>query len=472
MNVITRFPPSPTGYLHVGGARTALFNWLFARKHNGEFILRIEDTDLERSTKEAEQAIFDGLEWLGLDWDQGPFYQSKRFDRYRTFIDRLLEQGKAYYCSCDRERLERIREEQKQAGLKPRYDRCCRDLNIDPEDFPATVIRFRNPLDDVVIFADEVRGRVSVANSELDDLIIARSDGSPTYNFTVVVDDIDMRVSHVIRGDDHINNTPRQINLFKALQAPLPVFAHVPMILGPDGQKLSKRHGAVSVTEYDRIGILPEAMLNYLVRLGWSHGDREIFQLDEMIELFDIKAVNKSAASFDPNKLHWMNQTYIKQADSKYLSDQLQQRLAKAGITTDSGPALKEVAEALRERALTLEEMAERAVYFYQDFDEFDPAASKKHLRPVAAPLLKAIRSLFEQLENWQVDSIHAAIKELSVSENVNMAKIAQPLRVAISGIAATPSIDITVKLVGRERTLARIDRALEAIGRRVANAS
>ncbi len=471
MTVITRFPPSPTGYLHVGGARTALFNWLYARKNKGRMVLRIEDTDLERSTDEAVQAIFAGLEWLGINWDQGPFYQTRRFDRYAEVIDQLLQEGKAYYCTCSREKLDATRALQMEYGIKPRYDHHCRDLGLKPGKDEPAVVRFRNPLEGVVIFDDVVRGRVVVNNQELDDLIIRRTDGSPTYNFTVVIDDIDMNISHVIRGDDHTNNTPRQINLFKALDAPLPVFAHVPMILGDDGQKLSKRHGAVSVIDYDLQGILPEAMLNYLVRLGWSHGDQEIFSIEEMIDLFDINDINKSAAGFDQTKLLWINQHYIKQAENSRLSAQLEQRLSARGISTENGPAPSKVVEALRERAQTLEEMADRATYFYHDFSEFDPVAAKKHLRPVAAPLLLAVKNAFESLQDWTAEAIHAVIEQVAEREDSKMAKIAQPLRVAVSGVSATPSIDITVELVGKERTLSRIELALTAIQERVNNA-
>ena len=433
-------------------------------------VLRIEDTDLQRSTQEAIDVILEAMKWLGLTWNQGPFYQTKRFDRYGEVIDKFLEDGDAYYCRCSKERLESLRESQRAAGEKPRYDHHCRDkgYGLDPN-HPA-VVRFKNPLTGSVVFEDVVRGRVEVDNKEMDDLIIARTDGSPTYNLTVVVDDVDMGITHVIRGDDHTNNTPRQINIFHALNASLPIFAHVPLILGPDGQRLSKRHGAVSVLEYRDLGILPEALLNYLVRLGWSHGDQEVFDIDDMIDLFDINDINKSAASFDMEKLLWLNQHYIKQADSQRLEKELAKRLNGRGIGLCGGPDAKDVIEVMRERARTLEEMVDGSMYFYQDIKNYDEKAVKKHLRPAAAELLEDLRARLAQIDSWGVESINDAIEALMSEKDVKLGKIAQPLRVAISGSSATPGIDITVKLVGQERTLERIDAALEIIAKRAQN--
>ena len=464
MPTVTRFPPSPTGYLHVGGARTALFNWLHAKTSGGELVLRIEDTDRQRSTEEAVEVIFEGLKWLGLDWDRGPFYQSKRMQRYDAAVRQLLDQDQAYYCFCSKEELDATREAQRAAGNKPRYDRRCRDLARRPADGEAAVVRFKNPLQGVVVFDDVVRGKVAIDNQELDDLIIARSDGVPTYNLTVVVDDIDMGITHVIRGDDHTNNTPRQINIFRALDAPLPVFAHVPLISGPDGRRLSKRHGAVSVLEYRDLGILPEALLNYLIRLGWSHGDREIFSISEMIELFDIKDINQSAASFDLAKLLWTNQHYMREASSQRLAKELGERLERRGIQTDNGPPLAEVAEVMRERARTLEEMADKVIYLYADFDQYESAAAKKHLGAEALPLLGALHDEFETVQQWREPDIHHAMARVLETQSVKLGRIAQPLRVAVSGTAATPSIDTTLQLVGKQRTLQRIQKALRWI--------
>ena len=466
MSVRTRFAPSPTGYLHIGGVRTALFCWLYARRHGGTFVLRIEDTDRERSTPESIQAILDGMAWMELDADEGPFFQTERMGRYREVIDAMLADGRAYRCYCSREELEAERERQRARGEKPRYNRRCRN-HAEPRPGVDPVIRFRNPLDGVVSWDDAVKGRITISNDELDDLVIARADGSPTYNFCVVVDDLDMRITHVIRGDDHVNNTPRQINILEALGGEPPVYAHVPMILGPDGQRLSKRHGAVSVLEYRDMGILPEAMRNYLVRLGWSHGDQEIFSDEEMVALFDIDEVNRAASSFDPEKLLWLNQHYIKACDGGRLVHMLGARLETMGVDTDGGPPLADVVEALRERARTIVEMAEKSLYFYQNFDEYDENAAKKHLRPAAAAMLADVRERLAALEPWQGEAIHAAIVATAEDHGEKLGKLAQPIRVAVSGTAATPSIDVTVALVGRERTVQRLDRALDYISRR-----
>jgi glutamyl-tRNA synthetase len=463
----TRFAPSPTGFLHVGGARTALFCYLQARANDGTFILRIEDTDLERSTPESVQAILDGMQWLGLDYDEGPYYQTQRFERYAEVTQQLLEQGKAYHCYCSKERSDRIREEQMQAGLKPRYDGHCRDLDAPPqgpEFMRKPVVRFRNPLEGDVVFDDLVRGPISISNGELDDLVIARPDGSPTYNFTVVVDDMDMNITQVIRGDDHINNTPRQINIYRALGAEPPHFAHVPMILGDDGARLSKRHGAVGVLQYRDDGYLPQALLNYLVRLGWSHGDQETFSLAEMIELFDIADVNRKASAFNTEKLDWMNQQYMRDLPSEEVASHLRWYFDKAGLNPDNGPPLADLVSVQADRVKTLREMTDASRMYYEDFDEFDTGAAKKHLRPVAEQPLRAIGNSLADLAVWEPERLDAAVRLAAEELEVGMGKIAQPLRVALTGTAVSPGIDKTLWLTGRERTLTRIRRALEYV--------
>ncbi|WJW76628.1 glutamate--tRNA ligase [Thiohalobacter sp. IOR34] len=467
MTVRTRFAPSPTGYLHIGGARTALFSWLYARKHGGSFILRIEDTDLERSTAESVNAILEGMTWLGLEYDEGPFYQTHRFDRYKVIIDQLLETGHAYKCYCSKERIEALREEQMARKEKPRYDGHCRAGVEPPSPDAPYVIRFRNPTEGEVVVDDLIRGRVVFQNSELDDLIIQRSDGSPTYNLTVVVDDSDMDITHVIRGDDHLNNTPRQINILRALGAEPPVYAHVPMILGPDGKRLSKRHGAVSVMQYREEGYLPEALLNYLVRLGWSHGDQEIFSIDEMVELFDLPDVNKAASTFNPDKLVWLNQQYIKNSPPEHVARHLSHHLGRLNIDPAPEPDLVEVVKAQQERARTLVEMAENSVFFYRDIEEFDEKAAKKNLKPATREPLALLRERLAALEEWAPGPIHQAVQETAEALDLKLGKVAQPLRVAVSGGPVSPPIDVTVWLVGRERTLARIDRALAWIDAR-----
>ena len=465
----TRFAPSPTGYLHVGGARTALFSWLYARRHGGQFVLRIEDTDLERSSVESVNAILEGMTWLGLEYDQGPFYQTERFDRYHEIIRQLMERGLAYRCNCSRERLDVMRDEAMKMKAKPRYDGHCRNREIDPSE--PHVIRFRNPEDGVVVVDDLVRGRVAFNNAELDDLIIRRTDGSPTYNLTVVVDDMDMDIDVVIRGDDHLNNTPRQINILRALGQEPPAYAHVPMILGDDGARLSKRHGAVSVMQYREEGFLPEALLNYLVRLGWSHGDREIFSLDEMIELFDIDAVNRAASTFNHEKLLWLNQHYIKSSDPARIAHLLSPHMGSLGIDPSQGADLVEVVKAQQERAKTLVEMAEISAFVYRDFHEYDGKAAKKNLRPVARePLEKALQAL-KELQEWTPERLHRLVEEVAEGLELKMGKVAQPLRVAVVGRAASPGIDDTLYLVGREACLRRIERALEYIALREASA-
>lgn len=469
MTIRTRFAPSPTGYLHVGGARTALFSWLYARKHGGSFVLRVEDTDLERSTAESVNAILEGMTWLGLEYDEGPFFQTKRFNRYNEVIDELLENDLAYRCNCSRERLDNLRDEAMKNKEKPRYDGHCRHSDVDPEE--PHVIRFRNPMDGVVIVDDMVRGKVAFNNEELDDLIIRRTDGSPTYNLTVVVDDSDMEITHVIRGDDHLNNTPRQINILRAMGKEPPKYAHLPMILGDDGARLSKRHGAVSVMQYMEDGFLPEALLNYLVRLGWSHGDQEVFPVDEMIQLFEVEDVNKAASAFNTEKLLWLNQHYIKESDPLHIAHLLSPHMGRLGIDPAEGPELVEVVKAQQERAKTLVEMAEISAFFYKDFDQFDETAAKKNLRPVARVPLEKMREALEAQVEWTAESLHDLVHKVSEALELKMGKVAQPLRVAVVGRAASPGIDVTLHLVGKEACLRRIDMALEFIRKREENA-
>ncbi|MDG2075398.1 MAG: glutamate--tRNA ligase [Arenicellales bacterium] len=468
MSIRTRFAPSPTGYLHIGGVRTALFCWLYAKAKGGEFILRVEDTDQARSTQQSVDAIIEGMRWMALDYDEGPVFQSDRFGRYRAIANQLLDENNAYRCYCSKEELDEVRDSQRQRGLKPRYDRRCRDRVDVPGGQVESVIRFRTPLEGTVSFNDAVRGPISIQNEELDDPVIVRTDGTPTYNFTVVVDDIDMGISHVIRGDDHINNTPRQINIFRALDAPIPIFAHVPMIVGGDGQRLSKRHGAVSVLQYRDDGYLPEALRNYLVRLGWSSGDQEIFSLEDMIEKFDIAGVGRAASTFDIQKLRWLNQHYIKESDTERLASLLGECLEERGLKLAEGPPVGAVAEALRERAETIQEMACKSEYFYREFENFEESAAKKHLRPIAAPLLEAVRAELTKVTDWSTETIHEIVANTAVFHDVKMGKVAQPLRVAVSGSGASPSIEVTLQLVGKWRTLTRIDRALAYINERV----
>ncbi|MDP3562554.1 MAG: glutamate--tRNA ligase [Legionellaceae bacterium] len=462
MQVRTRFAPSPTGFLHVGGVRTALFSWLYAKHHQGQFILRIEDTDRERSTTESVQAILDGMHWLGLDYDEGPFYQTQRYPRYMQVVEQLLDEGKAYRCYCSKERLEQLRAQQLEAKEKPRYDGCCRDKVDSPSDNSSYVVRFKNPATGIVSFVDEVYGDIHVDNRELDDLIILRSDGNPTYNFAVVVDDWDMQITHVIRGDDHINNTPRQINLFQALNAPVPVFAHLPMILGDDGKRLSKRHGAVSVLQFKEAGFLPHALLNYLVRLGWSHGDQEIFSLDEMIASFDLRNVSRGVSSFNYDKLHWLNQHYQKSDSPASVAQALAWQFTQRGIDIKRGPALEDLISVQAERCKTLAELCEKSLYFYTETIKYDEEAIKKHLQPEALTLLTALHNQLATLDNWQRDDLQTCINDLAMAQNVGLGKIAQPLRVAITGNTTSPSIDATLALMGKDKVLQRLQFVLK----------
>jgi len=460
MTVRTRFAPSPTGMLHIGGVRTALFCWLYARRHGGTFILRIEDTDRERSTPEALTAILDGMAWLGLDHDEGPFYQTQRMDRYKEVIDQFVREGKAYHCYCSKEALDEMRAAQTARKEKPRYDGRCRHRTA-PEPGVSPVVRFRNPDEGQVVVNDVVHGPITFDSGELDDLIIARSDGTPTYNFCVVVDDYDMRVTHVIRGDDHINNTPRQINMLKALGVEPPLYAHVPMILGPDGAKLSKRHGAVSVLQYRDDGFLPEALLNYLGRLGWSHGDQEIFTLDEMTRLFDIHDVNKSASALNVDKMLWTNQQHMLRSTPEHLARYLAPQLEALGLPVDDMAKVAAVAKAQQERAKTLKEMAANSVFFFRDVPEYEPKAAAKNLTPETAPTLQAARDKLAGLAEWQAPAIHTAIMAVAAEQGVGLGKVAQPIRVAVAGGTVSPPIDVTLEILGSQATIERLDRAI-----------
>ena len=468
MSLVTRFAPSPTGYLHVGGARTALFSWLYAKKNGGKFILRIEDTDLERSTQESVDAILEGMNWLGLDYDEGPYYQTKRFDLYKEVVAQLLAEGKAYKCFCTVEEVDAMREAQMAAGEKPRYNGMWRDRTDHPTDKPF-VIRFKNPQTGTVVIDDLIKGKIEIANSELDDLIIARSDGTPTYNLTVVVDDWKMGITHVIRGDDHVNNTPRQMNILAALGADIPKYAHVPMILGDDGKRLSKRHGAVGVMQYRDNGFLPEALLNYLVRLGWSHGDQEIFSKDELVQLFDLSACNRAPSAFNTDKLIWLNQHYMKTLPAEQVAAQLAWHLTDQQLDTSNGPALTELVKAQAERVKTLKEMVAVSRYFYEDFAEFDADAAKKHLRPVALEPLQAVSAKLAELNDWTQESIHQVINATAEALGVGMGKIGMPLRVAVTGGGNSPALDITLALVGKSRSLERLAAAISFVQQRSA---
>ncbi|MCP4491362.1 MAG: glutamate--tRNA ligase [Gammaproteobacteria bacterium] len=460
----TRFAPSPTGVLHVGGARTALFCWLFSKKMGGKFVLRIEDTDLERSTEASVQAILDGMAWLGLDHDEGPYFQTQRFDRYATAIQQLVEQGDAYYCACSKQRLETLRETQMANKEKPRYDGCCRDLDLNPDDKQELVIRFKNPQHGEVSFVDHVKGEISFNNHELDDLIIARSDGSPTYNLSVVVDDMDMEITHVVRGDDHVNNTPRQINILKALGANCPEYAHVPMILGDDGKRLSKRHGAVGVMQYLEDGYLPEAMLNYLVRLGWSHGDQEIFHIEELIRYFSLDNINRSASTFNTDKLKWINQQYLMAQPLDEIVTLVENRLHGLQVTYQSGSEFNNLIDLYRQRVSTINDLVDSIRYCFEDFDEYDTKAAKKALRPVALEPLNMLLTQLSELDNWEKNAIHRIIGVVTEQLELNMGKVGQPLRVAVTGGSFSPPIDETVAIIGRETTLARISKAIDYI--------
>jgi glutamyl-tRNA synthetase len=460
--VVTRFAPSPTGLLHIGGVRTALFSWLYARRMKGQFILRIEDTDLERSTPEAVKVIVEGMAWLGLEHDQGPFYQTQRFDRYKEVIADMVKAGTAYHCYCSKDELDAMRSAQQLAKEKPRYDgRCRHGKGPGVASGRQPVVRFANPEEGATVVEDVVHGQVTFQNKELDDLIIARSDGTPTYNFCVVVDDADMGVTHVIRGDDHLNNTPRQMNMLLALGKQPPVYAHVPMILGPDGAKLSKRHGAVSVLEYQDQGYLPEALLNYLVRLGWSHGDQEYFTREEMVAAFDVRDINKAASALNPEKMLWLNQQHMIKAQPKDIVPHLRWHLTRLGIYTQDDALLEGIVLSQRERAKTLKEMAENSRFFFGDEVTIDAKAAEKHLTADAKALLGELRTRFAAIGEWSAPAVHAALEALAKEKALGLGKVAQPLRVAVSGSTVSPPIDATLALLGQARTLARLDRAL-----------
>ncbi|WP_148716441.1 glutamate--tRNA ligase [Chitinolyticbacter meiyuanensis] len=458
--VRTRFAPSPTGLLHIGGVRTALFSWAHARKHGGTFVLRIEDTDLERSTPESVAAILDGMHWVGLDYDEGPFYQMQRMARYKTVIGQMLDSGHAYYCYCSREELDAMRAEAEARGEKPRYDRRWRPeegktLPAVPADVQP-VVRFRTPIDGAVTWDDAVKGRIEIGNVELDDLIIARPDGTPTYNFCVVVDDVDMQISHVIRGDDHVNNTPRQIHMYQALGAEVPVFAHLPMIHNDQGQKMSKRRDAVSVVDYDTQGYLPEALLNYLARLGWGHGDDEFFTLEQFVEWFDLKDVSPSPSRFDRDKLLWLNAQHIKAADPARLAERVAAFLADKGVATADGPQLADVCALLKDRSQTLVEMADQAEYFYRPLN---PTAEvvEKHLQPEDEERLKLFAEGAAALPQWDAATLSAFIKDFVKQQGVKMPQVGMPLRAKVCGITNTPSVDAVLALIGRDEVLRRL---------------
>ncbi|MGK0373860.1 MAG: glutamyl-tRNA synthetase [Arenicella sp.] len=458
---ITRFPPSPTGYLHIGGARTALYSWLHARQNQGKFILRIEDTDLERSTQESVQAILDGMLWLGLDYDEGPYYQTQRFDRYAEVIDGLLSEAKAYHCQCSKERLDEMRENQKANGQKPKYDGRCRELGL--ADADDTVVRFKNPLDGDVLIADLVKGNIVISNHQLDDLVLARPDGVPTYNLTVVVDDMDMGITHVIRGDDHINNTPRQINIFNALGAELPLYGHVPMILGEDGARMSKRHGAVGVMQYRDDGFLPEALLNYLVRLGWSHGDQELFSMPQLLELFKIEDVSRSPSTFNPEKLLWVNQEKIKALSPGLLLEKSAWHFANAGLEQPSGEYAESVVGLIQERCKTLIDVVDQTRFFFNQVETYDQAALKKWIKPVSPELVAALLVKLEALEQWTAEDVQASVQAVVDENQVGFAKVAQPVRIAVTGGTMSPSIDSTLELLGRDKSMQRLRAGLSA---------
>ncbi|MGB0221404.1 MAG: glutamate--tRNA ligase [Sinimarinibacterium flocculans] len=465
MTVVTRFAPSPTGFLHIGGARTALFSYLYAKRFGGKFLLRIEDTDRERSTQEAVDAIFEGMAWLGLKSDFDEIYQTRRFDRYKEVVQQMLAAGTAYHCYASKEELEQLRAEQMARKEKPRYDGRWRPepgkILPTPPAGVQPVVRFRNPVEGQVVVRDLVKGEIVFDNRELDDLIIARADGTPTYNFCVVVDDWDMGITHVIRGDDHVNNTPRQINILQALGATPPAYAHVSMILGSDGAKLSKRHGALGVMEYRAMGFMPEAMLNYLVRLGWSHGDQELFTREEMIAKFDFDHVSASPSRFDMEKAYWVNHQYLKTADLALIAGEFDWHLRRLNLDPANGPDLKAVIEQQRERCRTLLEMAEKSKFFFADLDGYNEKDAAKHLTAESATLLEALDHALAALPDWDAPALHAAVNGFAEARGLGLGKVAQPIRVACCGMAVSPPIDKTLFLLGRERTLARLKAAV-----------
>jgi glutamyl-tRNA synthetase len=460
--VVTRFPPSPTGYLHIGGARTALFNWLFARQNKGKFVLRIEDTDQVRSTREATDAILESLEWLGLSWDEGPFFQSERFDLYNQLIDRLLTSGRAYHCHCPPDLLEEKRKKAMTLGLKPKYDGTCRDLGLGPG--PGSVVRLRSPQSGATLFEDQVKGTIRFSNEELDDLVLRRSDGSPTYHMAVVADDITLGITHVIRGDDHVNNTPRQVLIYEALGEPLPIYAHVPMILGPDKTRLSKRHGAMSVLAYREMGYLPDALLNGLARLGWSHGDQERFTKQELIEKFSLQNVGRSAGVFNAEKLLDTNAWFIRETTTASLASSLLPFLGRLGIRDPDTEAVAMAVETLKKRSKTLVDMAEAARFYFEDPVTYDEKAAPKFLTTETLPQLEAMRGVLEKVEGFSQPALEKVFSSFLETTGLKLKTIAQPLRVALTGRTASPGLFEVMEVLGRQRVLRRLDQAISFI--------
>ena len=472
-SIVTRFPPSPTGYLHVGGARTALFNWLYARHTGGRFVLRIEDTDTKRSTQASVDAIFEALEWLGIDWDDGPHFQSRRFDLYAEYIEKLLQSGHAYYCDCPPERVEAVRQAAMASGGKPKYDGACRNRGLGRG--PDTVVRFKAPEDGTTVIEDVIKGDIVFQNSELDDFVVARSDGTPTYNFVVVVDDITMGINTVIRGDDHVMNTPKQILLYRALESPLPVYGHVPMVLGPDRTRLSKRHGAMSVTAYRDMGYLPEAFINYLARLGWSHGDQEFFTRDELIEKFSLEHIGKSAGVFDLDKLQSLNADHIQAKGSGELRAPLRPFLEKQVKTLgeafaeemENGEWMENVIETLQPRSKTLDDMAAQALFYFGDTVAYEEKAARKVLKPAAAEPIRCLMAELERLDRFEEKDLEEAFRNVMEQTGLKLGKIAQPVRVALTGRTASPGIFEIVALIGKQRVIKRLEKALDYIAAR-----
>ena len=460
--IVTRFPPSPTGYLHVGNARTAIFNWLYARRMKGKFILRIEDTDTERSTQEAIDAIFEALEWLGIDWDEGPYYQTKRLDIYSSYIERLIDSGQAYYCTCSPEEIEAMRQKAMATGGKPKYDGTCRNKELSDTD--GAVVRLKAPLSGTTVVEDVVKGNIVFQNEELDDFILCRSDGIPTYNYAVVIDDMSMHVNTVIRGDDHVMNTPKQILIYKALDCPLPVFGHVPMVLGTDKSRFSKRHGAVSVSAYRDMGYLPDAMLNYLVRLGWSHGDQEFFSRPELIEVFDLEHIGRSAGVFDPEKLLSINADHIRATPIDELVEPLKPFLKSHGIEVEDSDILNKVIETLHARSKTLEEMAENALFYFEDDIAYEEKAAKKFLKPTVLKALQLLIDQFEILADFSEERLESAFKAVMDQTALKLGKIAQPVRVALTGKTASPGIFEVSAILGKDKVISRLNKAIRFI--------
>ena len=460
--IVTRFPPSPTGYLHVGGARTAIFNWLYARNMKGKFVLRIEDTDAERSTQASVDAIFDALDWLGIDYDEGPYFQTQRFEIYREYIHKLIDSGHAYYCTCTPEQIDAMRQKAMAAGAKPRYDGRCREKGLDRSE--KAVVRFKAPLTGTTVVEDVIKGHIVFQNDELDDFVICRSDGTPTYNFVVVVDDITMNINTIIRGDDHVMNTPKQIQLYKALGSPLPAFGHVPMVLGNDRARLSKRHGAMSVTAYRDMGFLPEALINYLVRLGWSHGDQEFFSRDELIEVFNLENIGRSAGVFDLDKLQALNAEHIMAASPRDLVAPLKPFLEKSGIEIEADDYIVQVIETLQPRSKTLADMAEAALFYYHSDIVYDEKAAKKFLKAAALEPLKLLADKLEALENYTQSDLETVFLAVMDETDLKLGKIAQPVRVALTGRTASPGIFEIIAILGKDRVLPRLRKAIQFI--------